>query len=131
MSIADEKYVSVATFRRTGEAVATATWIVALDDGRLGLWTSSAAGKAKRLRNSPRLTLQPSDARGRVRVGSDVVEGTAALVTSGAEFDEIQSKVRAKYGFGVPMSRLFNKIGHLGKGSYPVGDLGVVVTLNP
>jgi uncharacterized protein len=131
MAIADEKYVSVATFRRSGDAVATASWIVRLDDGRVGLWTSSAAGKAKRLRNNPRVTLQPSDARGRVRPGTDAVEGTAVLVTSGPEFDAIQAAVRAKYGFGVPLSKLFNKIGHLGKGKYPVGDLGVIVTLKP
>ena len=102
-----------------------------LDDGRLGLWTSSASGKAKRLRNNPRLTMQPSDARGRVRSATEAVEGNAVLVTAGAEFDEIQAKVRSKYGFGVPLSRLFNKIGHLGKGKYPVGDLGVVITLTP
>ena len=45
--------MSVATFRKTGAAVATATWIVPLDGGRVGLLTSSASGKAKRLRNNP------------------------------------------------------------------------------
>ena len=65
-TISQEKYVSVTTFRKTGVAVATAIWIVPLDGGRVGLLTSSASGKAKRLRNNPSVTLQPSDARGRV-----------------------------------------------------------------
>ena len=37
-TISQEKYVSVATFRKTGAAVATATWIVPLDGGRVGLF---------------------------------------------------------------------------------------------
>jgi hypothetical protein len=29
----------------------------------------------------------------------------------------------------VEMSRLFNTLGHLGKGKFPYGDVGVVITL--
>jgi len=36
--------------------------------------------------------------------------------------------VRAKYGFMVPMSRFFNTLGHLGKGKFPSGDVGVIIT---
>src|SRR5437764_10774228 len=119
MSVADEKYVSVETFRKTGISVATPTWIVPLPDGRMGFWTSSASGKAKRLRNDPRVALQPCDGRGRVTAGSSPLPGTAALVASGADFDAIQAKVRAKYGVMVRISRLFNTLGHLGKGPHP------------
>jgi hypothetical protein len=128
MAISDEKYVASTTFRKSGAAVPTPTWIVALDDGRVGFWTSSASGKYKRLRGNPRITLQPSDARGRVRAGSATVEGTAELVTSGPHFEAIQNKVRAKYGLMVPVSRSFNTLGHLGKGKFPYADVGVVVT---
>ena len=129
MSLSDEKYVSVSTFRKSGDAVTTPTWIVALDDGRVGFWTSSAAGKAKRLRNNPRLTLQPSDARGRVKAGSESVAGTAEIVTAGAEFEAIQSRVKAKYGIQVPISKFMGVLGHIGKGKYPYGDLGIIVTI--
>ena len=78
-TISQEKYVSVvATFRKTGVAVETATWIVPLDGGRVGLLTSSASGKAKRLRNNPTVTLQPSDVRGRVKAATTPV--TAPLI---------------------------------------------------
>jgi len=130
MSLADEKYVSVATFRKTGVAVTTPTWIVPLADGQVGFWTSSAAGKAKRLRNDSRLTVQPCDSRGKVKAGSSTLTGTAALVTSGADFDAIQATVRAKYGVMVGISRFFNTLGHLRKGHHPYGDLGVVITLD-
>ena len=130
MAIGDEKYVAATTYRKSGAAVSTPTWIVTLDGGRVGFWTSSASGKFKRLRNSPRITLQPSDARGRLKAGTTPVEGTAELVRSGADFDAVQSKVRAKYGFMVGLSKFFNALSRIGKGSYPNGDVGVVVTLS-
>jgi PPOX class probable F420-dependent enzyme len=128
MAISDEKYVSTTTYRRSGAPVPTPTWIVDLDGGRIGFWTSSKSGKYKRLRNSPRITLQPSDGRGKVKAGTTPVEGTVTLATSGPDFDAVQRKVRAKYRFMVPVSHFFNALGHLGK-SFPYGDVAVVVTL--
>jgi uncharacterized protein len=125
--ISDEKYVASTTYRRSGTAVPTQTWICALDGSRVGFWTSSASGKYKRLRGNPRITLQPSDARGRVKGGSPSVEGTAELVTSGADFDAIQGRIRAKYGVMVPITRIFNFLGNRGK--FPYGDVGVVITV--
>ncbi len=129
MAISDEKYIASTTFRKSGAGVPTPTWIVPLDSGRVGFWTSSASGKYKRLRNNPRITLQPSDARGRVKGGTAPLDGSAELVTSGPEFDEIQRKVRAKYGVMVKVSHFFNTLGHLGK-KFPYGDVGVVVTVS-
>jgi uncharacterized protein len=130
MSISDEKYVASTTYRKSGAAVSTATWIVPLDADRVGFWTSSASGKFKRLRNNPKITLQPSDARGRVKAGTTAVEGTAELVRSGADFDAVQSKVRAKYGVMVGLTKFFNTLGHLGRGPFPYGDVSVVITLS-
>jgi PPOX class probable F420-dependent enzyme len=129
MGISDEKYVATTTWRKSGAAVATATWVTALDGGRVGFWTSSASGKCKRLRNSPQIALQPSDPRGRVKAGSQPVEGTAQLVTAGADFDAIQRGIRAKYGVMVNITRFLNQLGHLGK-KFPYGDVGVVVTIS-
>jgi PPOX class probable F420-dependent enzyme len=128
MTISDEKYVASTTYRKSGAAVPTQTWICALDGSRVGFWTSSASGKYKRLRNNPRITLQPSDARGRTKTGSSSVDGTAELVTSGADFDAIQSRIRAKYGVMVPITRFFNLVGNRGK--FPYGNVGVVITVN-
>lgn len=129
MTIGDEKYVATTTYRKSGAAVPTPTWILPLDGGRLGFWTSSASGKYKRLRNNPRIVVQPSDARGRVKAGSRPAEGTVELVTAGADFDAIQRGIRAKYGAMVPLSRFFNTLGHLGK-KFPYGDVGVVITVS-
>jgi hypothetical protein len=128
-TISQEKYVSVATFRKTGVTVATATWVVPLDGGRVGVLTSSASGKAKRLRNNPSVALQPSDVRGRVKADTMPVTGTVELVTSGPDFEAITSRVKAKYGLMVAIMRLVDGVRHLGKGPFPYADTGVVITL--
>jgi PPOX class probable F420-dependent enzyme len=129
MTLGDEKYVAVTTFRKSGVGVSTPTWIVPLDAGRVGFWTSSASGKYKRLRSNPTVTVQPSDARGRVKASSTPVEGTAVLTQSGPDFDAIRREVRAKYGVMVHITKFLNALGHLGKGSFPYGDTGIVITL--
>ena len=128
-AISQEKYVSVATFRKTGVEVATATWIVPLDGGQVGVLTSSASGKAKRLRNNPSVTLQPSDVRGRVKAGTTPATGIVELVTSGPDFEAITARVKAKYGLMVPIMRLVDSVRHLGKGPFPYADTGVMITL--
>jgi PPOX class probable F420-dependent enzyme len=130
MALADEKYVVVTTLRASGAGVPTTTWITPLEGGRVGFWTSSASGKVKRLRRNSRVTIQPSDARGRVTADSSPIGGVVELVTSGPEFDAIQRQIKAKYGVMVPLSRFFNVLGHLGKGRFPYADLGVVITLD-
>lgn len=128
MALGDEKFISFTTFRRSGTEVSTPTWIVPLDGERVGFWTSSATGKYKRLRNNPKVIVQPANGRGRVKPGSVPVEGTAELVTAGPDFDTIQRDVRAKYGAQVPITRWLSKIGHIGKGPFPYGDVGIVIT---
>lgn len=105
MALADEKYIAFTTFRRNGEPVTTPVWVVPVSDGRVGFWTAMGSGKTKRLRNDPRVTIQPSDARGRVKQGTEPAAGTADLVQSGALFDEVQAKVRKKYGVMVTISK--------------------------
>ena len=55
--------------------------------------------------------------------------GTVELVTAGPDFEAITSRVKAKYGLMVPITRLADKVRHLGKGPFPYADTGVVITL--
>ena len=81
MAIQDEKYMLLTTYRRTGSPVSTPVWVVDLGNDEIGFWTSSESGKAKRLAHTARVTVQPSDARGRVKPGTVSQEATARLVT--------------------------------------------------
>lgn len=131
MAFGDNKYVSLATYRSSGEAVATPVWAVPLDGSSWGFWSSSTSGKAKRLANNPAVTMQPCDARGRVAAGTSPASGTARLA-SPAELADIRAKVRAKYGLMVHITRLLSRIGALVKRrSQPYGDIGIVVTPDP
>jgi len=128
MALGDEKYILVTTFRRDGTPVPTPTWVVRLDGDRIGFWTSSGSGKAKRLAHTPRVTVQASDARGRVRAGTAPVEATAELV-DGAELEPIRSAIVAKYGFMTKLTKFFNSVGGtLKRKPIPYGDRGVVIT---
>jgi PPOX class probable F420-dependent enzyme len=129
MSLADEKYLLLTTFRKTGKAVPTAVWIARLADGTMGHYTSSGSGKAKRLAHTSRVTVQPCDARGNVKDGTEPVDATAELVT-GAELEEITRKIKEKYGVFTKVTKLLGTIGGIVKRNrIPYADRGVVITL--
>ena len=130
MALADEKYVLLTTFKRSGDPVATPVWLVALDGGMYGFWTSSGSGKAKRLAHTNRITVQPCDARGKITEGSAISVGSAVLVT-GAELDEIRTKIVAKYGLMTKITKLLGTIGGIVKrNKIPYGDSGVKITID-
>jgi PPOX class probable F420-dependent enzyme len=131
VALSDEKYMLLTTFRRDGTPVATPVWVVDLDDGEIGFWTSSGSGKAKRLAHTDRVTAQPSDGRGRVKQGSEATEATARIVT-GSEFEAIRQRVVAKYGAMTKFTKLLGTIaGILKRKRIPYGDIGVVITPKP
>lgn len=57
--------MSLATFRKTGQAVATPVWF-AETGGKLYVTTNKTSGKVKRLRNNPAVTVAPCTAGGQV-----------------------------------------------------------------
>jgi uncharacterized protein len=128
MALADERYMLLTTFRRDGTSVATAVWVTRYDDQSVAFWTSSGSGKAKRLAHTQRVTVQPSDARGRVKPGTEPVEATARVV-SGEELEEIRKLVIAKYGFQTKLTKALGIIWGILRGKrIPYGDRGVIVT---
>jgi PPOX class probable F420-dependent enzyme len=131
VGLADAKYILLTTFRRDGTPVATPVWSVALGDDRIGFWTSSGSGKAKRLAHTDRVTATPCDARGRVKAGAATVEATARVVT-GAELEEIRKRIVSKYGLMTKFTKLLATVAGTLRGKrIPYGDRGVVVTPTP
>ncbi|MFQ5556554.1 MAG: PPOX class F420-dependent oxidoreductase [Acidimicrobiales bacterium] len=128
MALADEKYILLTTFRRDGTPVATPVWAVALDDDRIGFWTSSGSGKVKRLAHTSRVTVQPCDVRGRVKHGTEPVDATAEVIR-GPRLEEISTKIKSKYGFMTKITRWLGTVGGVIKRNrIPYGDRGVVIT---
>ncbi len=126
MTIADEKYVSLTTFKKDGTTTSTPVWIADFGDGTIGFTTSSSSYKVKRLRNDARVELQPSNAKGDVKAGTEKVSGTA-IVVDGAEFEKCRSIVKEKYGIQYSAMTLFAKAAKLfGKG--PGADCAIRIT---
>ena len=129
MDLADEKYLLLTTFRKTGTAVPSPVWAVPLGENKIGFYTSSGSGKAKRLAHTNRVTVQPCDARGKIKPDTQPVDAVAELVT-GSELDDIRQKIKAKYGFFTNVTKLLGTIGGIVKRNrIPYGDRGVIVTV--
>jgi PPOX class probable F420-dependent enzyme len=136
VALADEKYVSFTTYRRNGTPVATPVWWVSIaaEGGaeRFGFWTSSATGKVKRLRTDPKVLVQPSDGRGRVKPGTSPVGATAELVTEGPDFEAVTAAVKAEHGVLTSITRFLAKAnGFIKRKAIPYADVCVVVVPDP
>jgi len=108
-AIGDEHFVSLTTFRKSGEAVSTPVWIAREGDDLL-VTTPAMSGKVKRLRNSPRVEMRPCDRMGKVREGAPVVAGNA-VIESGDEVtarlnDIFLAKFRTEYKVFMFIERL-------------------------
>ncbi len=116
MKIADEQYVSLVTYKSDGTPKPLPVWIVDLGDNTAGFTTWEGSWKVKRIKNNPKVTLQPCDQRGNVREGSEIVEATARM-GSAEEYERVQALVKEKYGIWVAVVRTMNTVRTaLGKG---------------
>jgi PPOX class probable F420-dependent enzyme len=127
MTITSEKYVSITTYRKNGEPVATPVWIAPLPDGRAGFTTDADSGKAKRLRNDARVVLRPCSMRGEVRPDALEVKATATVVT-GAAAAPVTVALRRKYKVMARVLAIGGSIRRLrGK---PAATTAVIVTFD-
>jgi uncharacterized protein len=62
-AIQGQKYMSLKSFRKNGQAVATPVWF-GEEDGRLFVMTRSTSGKYKRVRNNSQVRIAPCTIRG-------------------------------------------------------------------
>lgn len=133
MGIADEKYVNLVTYTKDGREKPCPVWIADLgtnDAGRpqVGFTTYGGSWKAKRIRNTPAVTLQPCDSRGQVTEGTEAVSATA-VVETGPQYDVVQAKIKEKYGIWVTLIGVMNKFRKaLGKGGPSTS--AVIITLD-
>ena len=96
-NLGGERFVLLTTYRRSGEPVQTPVWVLP-DAGAAIVSTPEGAGKLKRLRNDPRVTIAPCDRRGNVEDGAPVVEGRAEIITDTAASEAVNRRLARKYG---------------------------------
>ncbi|HUK52761.1 MAG TPA: PPOX class F420-dependent oxidoreductase [Candidatus Binatia bacterium] len=92
---AGQKYISLESFRKNGQGVATPVWFA--EEGEiLYVYCEAASGKIKRIRNQPRVRVAPCDVRGRLK--GEWVEATARIL-EGTEAARADALLDAKYGW--------------------------------
>jgi PPOX class probable F420-dependent enzyme len=96
LSLADARFVSLTTFRRSGERVSTPVW-VGRDGEGLVVLTPAGSGKVKRLRRDPRVELAPCGRFGKVDDGVEPLAGTAQVRESAADVERARATIRRTY----------------------------------
>jgi uncharacterized protein len=105
--LASAPYVSLATFRRSGLAVATPVWCAA-DGEDFYFFSAGSAGKVKRLRNGDRARLAICNARG--KVSSGWAEARAEIVEDQPGIDRALAALHRKYGWQMWLADLGSRL---------------------
>jgi PPOX class probable F420-dependent enzyme len=88
-----QRYISLATFRKSGVPVYTPIWF-ADDNDKLYFMTNSKLGKCKRIRNNPQVKIAPCTIRGKI-TGPEF-SATARFLRP-EEFPRVREAIKAKY----------------------------------
>ena len=88
-------YCLVATYKRSGEPVATPVWYGVDEGGRLYFRTYAPSAKVKRIRNNPRVRVAPSTMRGKPK--GPAAEGVARLLEPSEEA-HAERAIQSNYG---------------------------------
>lgn len=101
-----QDFMNLTTFRKNGQPVPTPVWF-AQDGERLYVMTVDNTGKVKRVRNSSRVQVGPSDRRGRPT--GPLAEGVARMLPS-EDAPRANALLNQKYGLLKRMFDLAQKI---------------------
>src|SRR6202166_2150220 len=92
-AIRGQKYISLTSFRKNGETVATPVWF-GEDGDKLYVMTRSDLGKTKRIRNNAQVRVAPCSVRGKV-TGPQFA--ATARILSPQEHPQARQAIRRKY----------------------------------
>jgi hypothetical protein len=101
------RYISLATFRKSGDAVKTPVWF-AERGGKIYVFTAAGSGKVKRLKNDKKIRATPCGPRGRVR--GEWIEGQARRIDDSALERAAYAALLVKYGWQMRVLNFFSKL---------------------
>ena len=108
---AKAKYLSLETFRKTGVGVRTPVWFAEGPSSRalttFYVYTLPDSGKAKRIRNNPKVRIAPCNMRGDLR-GAWV--DARSRICDGAEVEKGQELLTQKYGVMKRLGDFFSRL---------------------
>jgi uncharacterized protein len=103
----NHQFISLTTFRKTGDPVPTPVWFARADD-KLFIYTQTSSGKVRRIRHTTRVTVAPCKANGELL--GEAFEARARIIEDAAERKRADDLLTQKYGL---MKRLFLLLGRL------------------
>ena len=95
------RYLSITSYKRDGQGVATPVWFVQRD-GRLLVETDAASGKVKRIRRNPQIRVAVCTASGRLR--GEQVPAVAEILPD-SEVAAVERLIADKYRFDMIIFR--------------------------
>ncbi len=98
--------MSLTTYRKNGEAVATPVWFAQIGD-KLYVYSDADAGKIKRLRHTTRVSVAPCTATGTV---TGAAQEATARILSDAEGQIALDAINRKYGWQKRALALLNRV---------------------
>ena len=97
-SLQGQKYINLETFRKNGQGVRTPVWFAGEPEQgvpeKLYAYSTADSGKAKRIRNNPRVRVAPCDVRGKLL--GEWIDARAEIV-SGEEAEQGMNLLNKKY----------------------------------
>lgn len=108
-SLADARYISLATWRRSGREVRTPVWFVATSADTFFCFSAADAGKVKRLRNSSRVQVASCDARGG-SLGEWLKARAFLVVDDPVEITRTYTLLREKYGLQMAITNVMSRL---------------------
>ena len=108
-ALADHTYVLLTTTRRSGDTVPTPVWVARHGDALL-VTTGAEAGKVKRVRHTPSVTLQACDRVGKPLEGAPVIDAIASVHDDAESRAHLDTALSKKYGLQYAAIRAAGKL---------------------
>ena len=125
------KYVSLITFRKSGEPVRSPVWFAQFGENSnsYGVITETNAGKVKRIRANSKIEIQVCDIKGGVEPNAQKFSGDAHLVT-GAEAVAVRKAISKRYGLTYKLFSIYYSVSSLFKKKDELPETNIVFKLN-
>lgn len=102
--------MSLTTFRRTGQPVATPVWF-ALADDKLYVITQPTTGKVKRIRQNAQVEVAPCTRTGQLLTSP--CEAMAVILTDVRQIETAKQELNRKYGLPKRLFDLILRVQHV------------------
>jgi PPOX class probable F420-dependent enzyme len=112
-ALADEGFISLTTFRKSGVGVPTTVW-VGRDGDALLVTTPRGSGKVKRIGRDARVEMAPSSRFGNVDDDAPTVTGAAEILDDDAARERCNDVMVEKYGLEYRVMMGIEKLGRKG-----------------